>query len=329
MDSELKICIFCFRDNTELAFSREHIIPQNVGGNLFIDEVCVECNSVLGTQVDIQVLKYREILNAFKVLNIPHDKSSILRNYYNVKGESGDLTFSATYRDGEYTMVPKAMPDGSIIVPEENYKDAFEKMVKRDDRIKSINSTEDYLNDEIKNITNRYTTAQPGDFLQAPSIGRALLKRREKVEFFIKSKGRSDIFRLIAKMLYEMMYFAGGRFVFDNARALQPIIHLINSGKLTNSFHFSKEKPVFDKPIATHMIRFNFRNNLQEIYISFFGVLDFKLLTFLHYSDFWRITESQLKCNNILGLHIEQSVKTGQKKFGIVDTEGKLVNTIA
>lgn len=329
MGSQLKICIFCFRDNTELVFSREHIIPQNVGGNLFIDEVCVECNNALGTKVDIQVLKYPEILNAFEALNISHDKSSILRNYYNVKGESGDLTVSATYRDGEYIMVPKEMPDGSIIVPEENYEDTFVKMVKRDDRLKSIKATEDYLNDEIKNITNRYTTAQPGDFLHAPSIGIAILKRREKIKIFIKPKGKNDILRLIAKMLYEMMYFVGGRFVFDNAKALQPIINLINSGKPTNSFHFSKQKSIFDKPIATHMIRFNFRNDLQEIYVSFFGILDFKLLTFLHYSDFWKNTEAQLNCNNILGLYFEQNVKTGQKKIGLVDTEGELMNTIA
>ena len=196
MNKKTKYCIFCFRKNTEIPFSREHIIPQNVGGNLFIDEVCENCNSNLGSFIDIQVLKYPEILNAFEYLKIPHDKSGILKNYYKITGKSGDLEVPAIYKNGKYKMLPKNMPDGSMIFPEEDYFKNLQKIVTRDERIKSSKLTEKHINQKIDSIKKKYERASPGDFIEGTSIGRSILKKRDKYKIVIQPKDNCEIERL-------------------------------------------------------------------------------------------------------------------------------------
>jgi len=316
-----KYCIFCFRDNTEISFNREHIIPQNVGGNLFIDEVCQNCNSILGRYIDIQILKYPEILRAFSELEMPHNKSGILKNYFNVKGKSDDLEVSAVYKNGKYEMLPKEMPDGSIIVPEEKYRSTLSKMVCRDDRIKSQKVTKSYIDKEINNTSTKYDNVKPGEFVHAPSIGRSVLKRRDSFKIVIEPKGKCEIERLIAKIYYEILYLVGGSFVFSNVHLLQPIFDLIDRGKLSNDYYFSRQESMFDHAINTHLIRFIFKDTHQQLYVSFFGILDFMFMTFFHYSNFWDKIKDHQKCSNIYGIHFEQNVKTGDKNFWFIDNK--------
>lgn len=319
MCKQKKYCIFCFRNNTEISFNREHIIPQNIGGNLYIDEVCQECNSILGRYVDIQVLKYPEILKAFSELDIPHNKSGILKNHFNVKGKSDNMEVSAIYKDGKYEMLPKEMPDGSIIVPEEKYKSTLIKMVIRDDRIKSKIFPQNYIDKEIKNISLKYDDVKPGELVHAPSVGRSVLKRRDNFKIVIEPKGKCEIERLIAKIYYEVLYLVGGSFVFSNVSLLQPVFDLIDKGKLGNGYYFSRQESKFDHAINTHLIRFVFKRTHQQLYVSFFGILDFMFMTFFHYSNFWDKIQDHQKCSNICGIHFEQDVKTGDKNFWFID----------
>ncbi len=86
-----KACIFCSRTDLETNFSDEHIIPESIGGRLVLDQVCAECNSGLGHDVDPEILKIPEVLKALEYLDIPHAREGILRSYYNIEGETQDL----------------------------------------------------------------------------------------------------------------------------------------------------------------------------------------------------------------------------------------------
>jgi len=325
MCDQIKYCIFCFRKNTEVAFNREHIIPQSIGGNLFIDEVCESCNSSLGRLIDIQILKYPEILEAFEYLKIPHDKSGILKNYYKITAKSDDLELAAIYQNGEYKILPKQMSDGSIIITEEAHGKTLDKMVKRDERIKSAGVSKDYVDDEINKVKQKYKIAKPGEFVPGHSIGRTLLKRREKFKIVVEPKGKCEIERLIAKIYYEFMYFVEGRFVFHNAADLMPVMALVDKGETSKAFHFSRQESKFNDPIASHLIRFVFQKTHQQLYISFFGILDFLFMTFYHHDNFWDKTEEHFGCRKIKGIHFEQNVKTGKKSFWFLDEEDNLI----
>lgn len=58
-------CIFC---NASENFSEEHIIPESLGGSIVIRNVCRACNSVLGSEVDVELVKHRHIYDAYKQL---------------------------------------------------------------------------------------------------------------------------------------------------------------------------------------------------------------------------------------------------------------------
>lgn len=107
-----------------------------------------------------------------------------------------------------------------------------------------------------------------------------LMGRGDNFRIIIEPMGESEIERLIAKIHYEFMYFIEGRFIFYNAADLQPIFDLIDKGSPSEAFYFARQEPKFKNPIATHLIRFIFRNTNQQLYISFLGILDFLFMTF-------------------------------------------------
>ena len=48
----MKKCIICNTEKEEDKFNIEHVIPESAGGSFEIDNVCEECNSLLGSTMD-------------------------------------------------------------------------------------------------------------------------------------------------------------------------------------------------------------------------------------------------------------------------------------
>ena len=48
----MKKCIICNTEKEEDKFNIEHVIPESAGGSFEIDNVCEECNSLLGSTID-------------------------------------------------------------------------------------------------------------------------------------------------------------------------------------------------------------------------------------------------------------------------------------
>lgn len=58
MDDKMKFCIICRKEFTkENPATKEHIIPESIGGNYIIDTVCKNCNSKMGTKIDAPFVK--------------------------------------------------------------------------------------------------------------------------------------------------------------------------------------------------------------------------------------------------------------------------------
>jgi hypothetical protein len=51
----MKRCIFCLKEKPKEEFSVEHVFPDAIGGTFTINNVCRECNSILGSQVDSKI----------------------------------------------------------------------------------------------------------------------------------------------------------------------------------------------------------------------------------------------------------------------------------
>lgn len=54
----MKTCIICNKEKEEIQFNIEHVIPESIGGALTINSVCTDCNSRLGTEVDIHLINH-------------------------------------------------------------------------------------------------------------------------------------------------------------------------------------------------------------------------------------------------------------------------------
>ncbi|OOF80854.1 hypothetical protein BKG92_10115 [Rodentibacter ratti] len=54
------VCIICRKEKEEM--SREHVIPDSLGGNFVIETVCKACNSKLGHSIDVKFLNHNLII---------------------------------------------------------------------------------------------------------------------------------------------------------------------------------------------------------------------------------------------------------------------------
>ncbi|MGJ7064150.1 HNH endonuclease [Morganella morganii] len=70
-------CIICLEEKESESFGKEHVIPEAIGGNYIINNVCNSCNSDLGKKVDIK------IINEFSSVCLRHEED--------IRGKSGSL----------------------------------------------------------------------------------------------------------------------------------------------------------------------------------------------------------------------------------------------
>lgn len=147
-----KICIFCLRNDLEVNFSKEHIFPQSIGGTLYIDEVCGRCNSDPGRHIDNEILKLPEVLEAFDYLGITHDKNGITKNYYKIMGKADDIEIPFIFKDEKYEMLPQKLPNGSYILPENNFEKEIKKIINRNPRIKKLGLSKKAIEKEIEQL---------------------------------------------------------------------------------------------------------------------------------------------------------------------------------
>jgi hypothetical protein len=88
----MSACIFCFRDDSKISFSKEHLIPGSLGGELILhDSVCSECNSTLGADIDHEILKQADIIAAIERLGFPYSRARLLNQNYKIRGISGGI----------------------------------------------------------------------------------------------------------------------------------------------------------------------------------------------------------------------------------------------
>lgn len=83
----MKKCIICLEEKEVTSFGEEHVIPETIGGNYIINNVCNSCNSNLGQKVDIK------IINEFLSVCLRHEKD--------IRGKSGllPIMFPGTFEN--------------------------------------------------------------------------------------------------------------------------------------------------------------------------------------------------------------------------------------
>lgn len=123
-------CIFCLADKES---SKEHIIPESIGGRLVTNAVCKSCNSILGHNVDGPFSNSFPIQLARGVFNIS-GKSGPQKPFKNkgtaeIEGESVNIYIDGSYKPKVETKVRKE-GDGTIkVILDKNNADELQNIL--------------------------------------------------------------------------------------------------------------------------------------------------------------------------------------------------------
>ncbi len=319
-----KACIFCFRTDLETVFSEEHIIPQSIGGRLVLDQVCAKCNGDLGHEVDTEVLKLPEILQALETLSIPHNRQGILRSYYDVKAETDDGIRKVRATEHGFEPLPQQLPDGSILTPDHRVIEDLSKRVRRDERLKNAGLTTEEIEEQLAALLAAYQKCKPGETVDWPALGYKLVRRQEKPTIQISSRGRPQITRFLAKVAYEFLFFLGGREFLLNPQVSEPLFKAIQGTDTDIPVGTMRIDPPADEFSPVHVIELLTDRGLTEIYIVLFGHISYRVSTTRLSSQFLGLIEERLKIPNIIGVHFQQRLPN-ELGFWVVTSDGQYI----
>jgi len=266
-------CIYCHRTGDETPFSREHVIPKNIAGTLVLDDfVCKEDNDWLGTNVDTELLRLPETLQAFAALSLPHDRDGILRNHFQVLGELDGQILRGKITGGVVDFPMQKLPGGSLITPEEGLEGPLTKMAFRTGRPRAETKS------ELKRLVAEYRKAPIGSTITSKVLGITLARRSGQPNVRVVPKRQPRPERLIAKITNEFLFLVLGRHLFlpENAEQGEALHNTIadSVGPKAVVLRVKPEENVF-KPL--HILHFRNDEDLFVMHVVLFGSIDFVL----------------------------------------------------
>ena len=322
------ICIFCGRDNTQISFNKEHIIPQNIHGSFFIDDcVCTECNSILGSQVDSELLKIPEVLDSLDKLNLKHDKEKILNLHYTIKGIAKDIELNYGKMKGTKFIFPEQIqPDGSIITPDSTYITVLEKSIKRDKRIKDAGISISDIDINIEKLKEEYKSTTPGDTLSFPNLGIAIKRRLDNLKIKIQPRRVAIIEPLIAKIAYEFLFLLGGSEFFsdDNIKIQTQLLNTIIKKKSQKGIHILRLEPLYSIPQPVHLIRIELLRYSTTVRVSFFGYIEYIMVCDRLSEKYRNNLLNALNVDDLFAIDYQQEINENKKSFWLVNSLGKV-----
>ena len=322
------MCIFCGRTDNDAEFNREHIIPDNIGGTLFLDDaVCVDCNSKLGTQVDVETLKLPDVLRAFEKLNIPHDGDGIINRHYNVTGQLKDieLKFGRVHGD-DFVFPAQRLDDGSLITPEQTYFPSLEKIAMRDIRLRDAGLSLQEVRDELEVLCHSYENAGSGDVVDCPRLGIAVRKHSDQLRIEVAPQTEANISPLIAKIAYEMLFLCGGATWFSegNSKLRHLLLDSINTMEIQRGIFVMRAEPSMPDYAPVHLIRLEPHSGLTILRVVFFGNIEYVLTARPLSSDFVANLRRLLQADNLRAIVYQQQLDKSVKSFWTVTDDGEI-----
>jgi len=208
MRAFLTNCIICGKELppfNQRGKDGEHIIPAAFYGLFKIKDVCTECNSYFGSNVDMLLLKDKRIINAIFKLKIENLERIVLTNsrIHGIDPNDGKR-IEMEYRGGEITVLPQNMND-SIMIMDENMSKRYWEGKLAKDISKGLRSEED-LNEFKDEEWKRYIESDCNTIFRSKIPGIVMQKRELsdiKVEYDISN---DDAKKTIAKIAVEFLW---------------------------------------------------------------------------------------------------------------------------
>lgn len=313
-------CIFCFNSTD---FTREHVIPDAIGGSLFLDDtVCKACNSWLGANVDAELVKLPETIDAFEALGIPYDRDTMLNRHYEAVGSARDVEIQGRLTGDGFRFHPQALADGSIVFPEDQAWAALRKSVLREGA-----ATEEQVDAELARLQEAYDASSPNEPIQSALFGRTVVRRSDALDVELKPRSTARIAPAMAKIAYELLFLiAGGKRLFspENEPALTVLADLINDRSTDGVERCIRLAPLTRGFDDAHWIRFERGTANCRFRVILFGNIHHYLVIPSLTADILEGVAAAAK-QSVRGVDYLQRVTTGDKAFRAITPDGKAI----
>jgi len=274
------VCIYCLRTADRVEFDREHIIPQAVGGNLYLDGlVCKDCNSKLGREVDCEILKVPDVLRAMDELEIPYDRAGVLRSYFETHLDSERGLLGAQPKADELVLHIQDLEDGSRIFPGySGFEAELKKQLLRDGTLErsGIDITE--IDRLLADLSSRLRDASVDEPVECPELGIVAIKRSEAMTGKVIPKSEARMDRLIGKIALEWFFFCLGKRFVEFASWAEDLRNLAWQGRKARSIHVFRSLPEDSSFRRSHELYFVVVPRFTRLVVSFFGGIEYTLV---------------------------------------------------
>lgn len=222
-------CIICLEEKESESFGEEHVIPEAIGGDYIINNVCNLCNSDLGQKVDIK------IINEFASVCLRHDED--------IRGKSGSLPiiFPGTFNNqlDEKEKYRLEHDENGKIQPVLIYKQPLIEEVEENEYHIQIEFDDSLSEDEMLKISNQIILKEMNrkGVKRYDMVNSTFKKINSEVNLLINREvATSDSFISILKMAYE---FAASNIIgyVDDEKAIA-IADVLSKASYLNALEF-------------------------------------------------------------------------------------------
>ncbi|WP_404851593.1 HNH endonuclease [Enterobacter asburiae] len=222
-------CIICLEEKESESFGEEHVIPEAIGGDYVINNVCNLCNSDLGQKVDIK------IINEFASVCLRHDED--------IRGKSGSLPiiFPGTFNNklDEKEKYRLEHDENGKIQPVLIYKQPLIEEVEENKYHIQIEFDDSLSEDEMLKISNQIISKEMNrkGVKRYDMVNSTFKKINSEVNLLINREvATSDSFISILKMAYE---FAASNIIgyVDDEKAIA-IADVLSKASYLNALEF-------------------------------------------------------------------------------------------
>lgn len=261
-------CIIC---SSEDEITKEHLIPEHLGGKITAKFLCRQCNSTLGHSVESDILQdpiIRQILDNRIAHEVP-ELAEKMRSRLEYIGHGDHGAVSGYVKRGTFTVKEQTLEDESLVSP-------FDKSIKHLQTIAAREGRGPLFVSEI-DLSNL-----PQDEIIEAANG--LWIRNCKVDTIQpKLKGKVIDPVVPVKIAFEYLALHCGDAIYENSPQLNSIRHQIANTKILTEGDIRVERLVAQNDRLFHGLAFEGNNPGAQVQIRIFGSLGFRV-SFCHLS---------------------------------------------
>lgn len=255
-------CIIC---RSEDEITKEHLIPEHLGGKITAKFLCRQCNSTLGHRVESDILQdpiIRQKLDNHIVHEIP-ELAEKMRSRLEYIGHGEQGVVLGYIKEGTFTVKEQTLEDGSLVSPFDKSIKHLQTIADREGRGPLLISDNDLSNlpqDEIVEVANGLWIKNCTVDTVQPKLNGIVIDPVVPV-----------------KIAFEYLALHCGDDIYENSPQLNSIRYQIANTKILTDGDLHVERLVAQNNRLFHGLAFEGNNPGAHVQIRLFGSLGFRV----------------------------------------------------